>query len=142
MRTQHCIFNAILERDEEKDADKARYIAKSKLTLAECVIALVLSITLVTLVAISLVEQIDYVVEERGITEAFMGLIRVPLVEKAAEHLTAIDEAWDNQMNFALSHVLGATIQTALFNTRSWSSLDGGLVRLWTSTSCSSRASS
>ena len=37
-------------------------------------------------------------------------------VEKAAEHLTAVDEAWDNQMNFALSHVLGATIQTALFN--------------------------
>ena len=47
---------------------------------------------------------------------SFMGLILVPLVEKAAEHLTAVDEAWDNQMNFALSHVLGATIQTALFN--------------------------
>ncbi|KAF2672912.1 hypothetical protein BT63DRAFT_466425 [Microthyrium microscopicum] len=117
MRTQHCIFDAILERDEEKDADKARDAAKSKLTLTECVIALLVSMTLVTLVAISLVEQIGYIVEERGITEAFMGLILVPLVEKAAEHLTAIDEAWDNQMNFALSHVLGATIQTALFNT-------------------------
>lgn len=45
-----------------------------------------------------------------------MGLILVPLVEKFAEHLTAIDEAFDNQMNFALSHVLGATLQTALFN--------------------------
>ncbi|KAL8743410.1 MAG: hypothetical protein Q9184_008116 [Pyrenodesmia sp. 2 TL-2023] len=45
-----------------------------------------------------------------------MGLILVPLVEKAAENLTAVDEAWDNQMNFALAHVLGATIQTALLN--------------------------
>ena len=45
-----------------------------------------------------------------------MGLILVPLVEKAAEHLTAVDEAWDNQMNFALAHILGATAQTALFN--------------------------
>lgn len=45
-----------------------------------------------------------------------MGLILVPLVEKLAEHLTAVDEAWDNQMNFALAHVLGATVQTALFN--------------------------
>jgi Ca2+:H+ antiporter len=44
-------------------------------------------------------------------------LILLPLVEKAAEHLTAIDEAWDNQMNFALAHVLGASIFTALFNT-------------------------
>jgi Ca2+:H+ antiporter len=41
----------------------------------------------------------------------------VPLVEKAAEHITAIDEAWDDQMNFALSHILGASIQTALLNT-------------------------
>jgi Ca2+:H+ antiporter len=39
------------------------------------------------------------------------------VVEKAAEHITAVDEAWDDQMNFALSHVLGASIQTALFNT-------------------------
>ena len=36
--------------------------------------------------------------------------------EKVAEHLTAMDEAWDNQANFALIHVLGSTIQTALFN--------------------------
>ena len=61
-------------------------------------------------------EEIDFIVEERGVTEAFMGLILVPLVEKVAEHLTAVDEAWDDQMNFALAHVLGATIQTALFN--------------------------
>ena len=46
-----------------------------------------------------------------------MGLILVPVVEKVAEHITAMDEAYDNQMNFALSHVLGASIQTALLNT-------------------------
>lgn len=40
-----------------------------------------------------LVEEIPYIVE-RGIPDNFMGLILVPLVEKAAEHLTAIDEAW------------------------------------------------
>lgn len=48
---------------------------------------------------------------------SFLGLILVPLVEKAAEHITALDEAWDNQMNFAMAHVLGSSIQTALFNT-------------------------
>jgi len=48
---------------------------------------------------------------------SFVGLILVPLVEKAAEHITAVDEAWDNQMNLALAHVLGSSIQTALFNT-------------------------
>lgn len=48
---------------------------------------------------------------------SFVGLILIPVVEKAAEHITAVDEAWDDQMNFALTHVLGASIQTALFNT-------------------------
>jgi Ca2+:H+ antiporter len=62
------------------------------------------------------VEEIEYMITERGVPDAFMGLILIPLVEKAAEHLTAVDEAWDNQMNFALAHILGATVQTALFN--------------------------
>jgi Ca2+:H+ antiporter len=41
----------------------------------------------------------------------------VPLVEKAAEHITAIDEAWEDNMNNALAHVLGSSVQTALLNT-------------------------
>lgn len=75
-----------------------------------------MSIALVSVIAIALVEEIPFIVEHHGVSDPFMGLILVPLVEKAAEHLTAVDEAWDNQMNLALSHVLGATLQTALFN--------------------------
>ncbi|KAM3084068.1 hypothetical protein ACMFMG_001824 [Clarireedia jacksonii] len=116
MKTHHSIYDSILEADEAKDEDRHEDLAKDKLTLTECIIALAVSITLVTIIAISLVEQIEDIVIGRHISDAFMGLILVPLVEKAAEHLSAIDEAWDNQMNFALSHVLGATIQTALFN--------------------------
>lgn len=89
---------------------------KAKFTLPECVVALVVSIALVSVVAIALVEEIPFIVEHHNVSDPFMGLILVPLVEKAAEHLTAVDEAWDNQMNLALSHVLGATLQTALFN--------------------------
>jgi len=96
--------------DGHKDA------AKDKLTMSECIFALAAAIALVTLIAITLVLQIEHIIENSNVSDAFMGLILVPLVEKFAEHLTAIDEAWDNQMNFALSHVLGATLQTALFN--------------------------
>lgn len=56
-------------------------------------------------------------VENHGISDSFIGLILIPVIEKASEHLTAIDEAYDNQMNFAIQHVLGASIQTALLNT-------------------------
>jgi Ca2+:H+ antiporter len=65
--------------------------------------------------AVFLVQEIEHIVA-LGVSDNFMGLILVPLVEKAAEHLTAVDEAWDNQINFALFHCLGPSIQTALLN--------------------------
>jgi len=114
--THHGIYDAIFEQDTEQDDDKHKELARNRLTFTECVAALTVSIALVTIIAVALVREIHYLVEERGVSDAFVGLILVPLVEKAAEHLTAVDEAYDNQMNFALSHVLGATLQTALFN--------------------------
>lgn len=116
-RTHHGLFTAMFEHDEERDHDRHKDLAKPKLTLTECILALAISVTFVTYIAIILVYQIDYIIEEHGITDPFMGLILVPLVEKLAEHLTAIDEAWDNQMNFALIHCVGSTLQTALLNT-------------------------
>lgn len=88
---------------------------KPKLTLIEVIVALAISLACVSLVAISLVLEIPHIVE-RGVSDAFVGLILIPLVEKISEHLLAIDEAYDNQINMALAHVLGASIQTALFN--------------------------
>ncbi|KAK5014285.1 hypothetical protein LTR60_003432 [Cryomyces antarcticus] len=117
MRSHHSIYDEVLEGDEHKDEDRHVDLKKDKLTLTECVIALLFALACVSLIAVFLVEQIEFIVGERGISDAFMGLILVPLVEKAAEHLTTVDEAWDNQTNFALSHVLGASIQTALLNT-------------------------
>ena len=136
MHTHHGIYDTVLEQDELRDQDRHLDLAKDKLTLTECIVALAIAITCVSLHAVFLgklssgivfslktadhfdlpVENIEYIVRERHVSDSFMGLILVPLVEKVAEHLTAVDEAWDNQMNFALAHILGATIQTALFN--------------------------
>lgn len=116
-RSHHGLYEDILEADEARDHDRHKDLRKAKLTLTEALIATVISIAFVAFMAIFLVQQIEYIVAERGISDHFMGLILVPVVEKASEHLTAIDEAYDNQMNFALAHVLGASIQTALLNT-------------------------
>jgi Ca2+:H+ antiporter len=96
-RSQHSIFDEVLEADEHADLDRHDDLAKPKFTFTECVVALVLSLALVTLLAVFLVERIEDVVEA-GIPDQFLGLILLPLVEKAAEHLTAIDEAWDGQI--------------------------------------------
>jgi len=114
-RSHDSVFNDALEYDEERDEDRHEDLAKPKFTFTECIVALTLSLACVTLVAIFLVEEIEHIVA-RGVPDNFLGLILVPLVEKAAEHLTAVDEAWDNQINFALYHCLGPSVQTALFN--------------------------
>jgi hypothetical protein len=85
-RSQHSLFDEVLEADEHADLDHHEDLAKAKFTFTECMIALVLSLVIVTLLAYF------------GVPDQFLGLIMLPLVEKAAEHLTAIDEAWDGQI--------------------------------------------
>ncbi|KAF2125189.1 hypothetical protein P153DRAFT_370506 [Dothidotthia symphoricarpi CBS 119687] len=114
--THDGLFHEIYEADEHKDADRHAELAKPKLTMTEVLLALLISLACVSLVAIFLVQEIPFMVEEHGVSDAFVGLILVPLVEKIAEHVLAIDEAYDNQINMALAHVMGASIQTALFN--------------------------
>lgn len=114
-RTNHSIFDEVLEQDEHNDLDHHADLAKAKFTFTECIVAIVAAIALVIVLANFLVDRIEDVVEA-GVPDQFLGLILLPLVEKAAEHLTSIDEAWDGQMNFALFHCLGPSIQTALFN--------------------------
>ncbi|PKS08731.1 hypothetical protein jhhlp_004784 [Lomentospora prolificans] len=114
-RSQHSIFDEVIEMDEHRDADREADMEKPKFTMTETITALSISILLVLVLLIFLVDKIEHVVE-RGVPDQFLGLILLPLVEKAAEHLTAIDEAWDGVVNVALYHCLGPSIQTALFN--------------------------
>lgn len=115
LQSHHSMFDDILVADEAQDEDRQEEIRRQKLTFVECLIAIAISLTCVCMSAVFLVQEIEHIVS-RGISDNFMGLILVPLVEKAAEHLTAVDEAWDNQINFALFHCLGPSIQTALLN--------------------------
>lgn len=112
----HTIFDEALGADVEKDRDKDRDELRKKYTLLEAIIMIVICIACVAMIAVFLVEQIHYIVAYQHVPDAFLGFILVPLVEKLAEHVTAIDEAYDNQMNFALYHCIGPSIQTALFN--------------------------
>ncbi|EGP87205.1 unnamed protein product [Zymoseptoria tritici ST99CH_1A5] len=116
-RSHHGLYEDILEADEERDHDRHKDLRKPKLTLTEAILALIIALTFVAFMAVFLVEKIEYMIANHNLSDAFLGLILIPIVEKASEHITAVDEAYDNQMNFALSHVLGASIQTALLNT-------------------------
>jgi Ca2+:H+ antiporter len=107
--SRHSIFDEIIEADEHRDADREDDMEKPKFTMTETVIALVFSLACVTLLLVFLVEKIEDVVES-GVPDQFLGLILLPLVEKAAEHLTAIDEAWGtfSRISFRVSSRVSA----------------------------------
>jgi Ca2+:H+ antiporter len=90
--SQHSIFDEVIEADEHRDADREEDLQKPKFTMTEAIVALIISLACVTLLLIFLVDEIEHVVRS-GVPDQFLGLILLPLVEKAAEHLTAIDEA-------------------------------------------------
>ena len=54
MHTHHGLYADSLERDEERDVDRNIDLAKSKLTFTECIIALVIALTCVSLHAVFL----------------------------------------------------------------------------------------
>jgi len=79
---------------------------------------LLISTGLVALCAEFMVDSINDVVEgNSGISEAFIGLIILPIVGNAAEHVTAVTVASKNKMDLAIGVAVGSSIQIALFVT-------------------------
>jgi Ca2+:H+ antiporter len=60
---------------------------------------LVVTTVLVSVCADYLVESIDSLVERGGISRSFIGLILIPIVGNAAEHVTAVVVAIKNKMD-------------------------------------------
>lgn len=89
LKSHDNLFHEIFENDELVDKDRHKELAKPKLTLTECVVGLLISLACVSLIAVFLVLEIPHMVEERHISDSFMGLILVPVVEKAAGMFTS-----------------------------------------------------
>lgn len=82
------------------------------------VVLLLISTGLVALCAEFMVGSINEVVSgNSGISEAFIGLILLPIVGNAAEHVTGVTVAMKNKMDLALGVALGSSIQIAIFVT-------------------------
>lgn len=76
---------------------------------------LVGSTVLIAFCAEFLVDSIDYVTTQGGISEEFLGLILLPIVGNAAEHATAVTVAIKDKMDLAIGVAVGSSMQVALF---------------------------
>jgi Ca2+:H+ antiporter len=61
-----------------------------------------------------LVRSLEDAAHVLGWSEVFVGVIIVPIIGNAAEHLTAVTVAWKDKMDLSLSIALGSSIQIAL----------------------------
>jgi Ca2+:H+ antiporter len=87
------------------------------LSRTAAVILLLTSTALVAICAEFLVSSISYLVSNTSVSEEFIGLIILPIVGNAAEHVTAVTVASKNKMDLAISVAVGSSIQIALFVT-------------------------
>ncbi|KAL5339051.1 Sodium/calcium exchanger protein-domain-containing protein [Aspergillus crustosus] len=80
-------------------------------------VALIAVTILVAICADYLVGSIDSIVEKTGMSRTFIGLILIPIVGNAAEHVTAVVVAYKGKMDLAIGVAIGSSLQIALFVT-------------------------
>ena len=80
-------------------------------------VVLVVVTLLVAICAEYLVDSIDAIVTKAHISKTFIGLILIPIVGNAAEHVTAVIVAYKNKMDLAIGVAIGSSLQIALFVT-------------------------
>ena len=88
-----------------------------ELSRTTAVVTLLVTTGLVALCGEALVGSIPEMVEQSSISHAFIGLIVLPIVGNAAEHVTAVMVARKNKMDLAIGVAVGSSIQIALFIT-------------------------
>lgn len=99
-----------LEKPEDEDVDE-------HMSRTAAVMMLLISTGLVALCAEFLVDAIPEMTNESAVSQAFIGLIILPIVGNAAEHVTAVTVAAKNKMDLAIGVAVGSSIQIALFVT-------------------------
>ena len=62
-----------------------------------------------------LTDAISDVSEKSGLSQAFLGLIILPIAGNACEHITAVLVAYKDKMDLAIGVALGSSIQIAIF---------------------------
>ncbi|KAK9370051.1 Sodium/calcium exchanger protein-domain-containing protein [Lipomyces kononenkoae] len=107
LRTHVTLFETIESSDEEPPS----------LSVFVCLFSLTAITIAVSVCADYLVGSVDSIVKTTGLSKTFIGLIIIPIVGNAAEHVTAVMVAMKNKMELAIGVALGSSMQIALFLT-------------------------
>lgn len=113
--TEVAIDGSVDDEEDTVEEQKAGEVDEEKyLTRTPAIILLLVSTGLVALCAEFLLGSIEEVTQSSPLSEVFIGLIVLPIVGNAAEHITSITVAMKNKMDLAIGVTVGSSIQIAL----------------------------
>ncbi|PSK36026.1 Vacuolar calcium ion transporter [Elsinoe australis] len=114
LKTHASLFDeeAASEGEEGGEQEEGQILSPYSAT-----VVLILVTVLVSVCADYLVGSIGSIVESTGISKTFIGLILIPIVGNAAEHVTAVVVAHKDKMDLAIGVAIGSSMQIALFVT-------------------------
>lgn len=110
--SHHALFADVENQEGGDEAEEENILSPTAAG-----VALVLVTILVAVCAEYLVDSIDSIVESAHISKTFVGLILIPIVGNAAEHVTAVIVAYKGKMDLAINVAIGSSMQIALFVT-------------------------
>lgn len=96
-------------------SEHSHHVVEPKWSLRRAGLTLVLSTVFIAWLSEILVGAVEPVVKNWGVTEFFLGIIIIPLVGNATEHLVGVQTAVKNRMELSLSVSVGSSLQVALF---------------------------
>lgn len=88
---------------------------KPKLSLKASLILLVVVTVFLGIISEMFTGSVEGMSESLGLSDAFVGLILIPIIGNAAEHSTAVVMAMKNKMDSAIEVSVGSTLQVILF---------------------------
>lgn len=88
---------------------------KAKWSLKKAIIILIAATIFIAIESEFLVDGVEGITSNLGLSEAFVGIILIPIIGNAAEHTTAITMAMKNKMDVAIEIAIGSSLQIILF---------------------------
>lgn len=88
---------------------------KSKWSLKKAIFILIAATIFIAIESEFLVDGVEGITSKLGLSEAFVGIILIPIIGNAAEHTTAITMVMKNKMDVSIEIVIGSSLQIILF---------------------------
>jgi len=104
-------------RQTSPEAETREHTGEPTLNLRVAIGLMVATTIGVVIMSEVLVGAIEPVSEAWGLSELFIGVMLIPLVGNIAEHIVAVQVAFQNKMDLSLGIAIGSGLQIALFVT-------------------------